>query len=355
VGGTAGAHVQEAAAGAPASVGGIAGGAIGYSDVAHGSELRAVETGQGLSGAIPAADPPPPESVDRQKWACWMAGNAAEAGLPPTLPLMESLATSGLRNMPASGEHAGLFAIDPGTAYAPAGHGMPRDAQPGGDWWRDHPAAQLDDALRRLTTAGGGARDSGLDDSDGLARWIADAGGNLSQEDYAATHESAAALVESCGESRMAGHGVIGTAASQLGVSEVGTNSGPQVDTYLAAAGAGGGNPWCAGFVTWVLEQNGHEMPGEGWAAVATWVQAAGEGEHGLSLVSAEEAQPGDIVAFDWGGGGDYGSDGHIGFLDSPVNDGAFETIEGNSGDAVSKQVRGVGQGSPVFIRVGGA
>ena len=57
---------------------------------------------------------------------------------------------------------------------------------------------------------------------------------------------------------------------------EVGsTNTGAQVDEYLKSAQVAPGNPWCASFVTWSLEQAGHKMPGGGWAGVA---QGAGFG-----------------------------------------------------------------------------
>src|SRR6185312_8656326 len=63
-----------------------------------------------------------------------------------------------------------------------------------------------------------------------------------------------------------------------------------QVAEYLAAAKVAPGNPWCASFVTWSLEQAGHKMPGGGWAAVATWVQNAEQGSNGLKIVSADQA-----------------------------------------------------------------
>ena len=111
---------------------------------------------------------------------------------------------------------------------------------------------------------------------------------------------------------------------------------GPQVDKYLAAAKVAPGNPWCASFITWSLEQAGHKMPGGGWAGVATWVRNAEQGNNGLKFVSAEEARPGDIVAYDWGGQNDFGADGHIGFLDSTVKDGKFTALEGNNADKVN-------------------
>ena len=61
----------------------------------------------------------------------------------------------------------------------------------------------------------------------------------------------------------------------RVGVHESGVNTGAEVDKYLAAAGVGPGNPWCASFVTWSLAQSGHKMEGSGWAAVQTWVRNA--------------------------------------------------------------------------------
>ena len=129
---------------------------------------------------------------------------------------------------------------------------------------------------------------------------------------------------------------------------------GPQVDQYLAAAKVAPGNPWCASFITWSLEQAGHKMPGGGWAAVATWVRNAEQGNNGLKIVSAEDARPGDIVAYDWGGQDDFGADGHIGFLASNVKDGKFTALEGNNADAVNSVPRQMGGAKIVFIRVEG-
>ena len=75
------------------------------------------------------------------------------------------------------------------------------------------------------------------------------------------------------------GAAALRVAQTQRGVREIGSsNTGPQVDRYLEAAGVAPGNPWCASFVTWSLQQAGHKMPGGGWAAVATWVRNAEQG-----------------------------------------------------------------------------
>ena len=99
---------------------------------------------------------------------------------------------------------------------------------------------------------------------------------------------------------------------------EAGDNTGPRVSVYQERTGAYHA-PWCASFVTWALEQSGHPMPAGNWAAVANYVGAAQAGTAGLEIVSAADARPGDLVAYDWGHGTDFGSDGHIGLLASDV------------------------------------
>ena len=308
------------------------------------------------AGLAPA-EAPAPADTDRQDWACWMASAAAREGLPPELPVMMALAGSGLRNLPGGEHEVGFFGLDPGSATAPPGSGLPRGAHPDGDWWAAHPGAQLDHVLRRLGSAGGGARDAGLEDPEGLGRWASEAAPQMDAAQFADAHAAAGELVGNCrgggdGGGASSG-GPLSIAQGQLGVHEAGTNAGPEVNRYLASAGVSSGNPWCAGFVTWSLAEAGHEMPGGGWAAVSTWVGAAEAGQHGLQIVDAASARPGDIVAYDWGGGGDFGADGHIGFLESSVEGGRFTTVEGNSQDAVTRMERSLGGGGDVvFIRM---
>lgn len=318
-------------------------------------------------GGVPVRTevPEPGREHAPQDWACWMAGRAAHAGVPPELPLMMALSQSGMRNMASAGSAgSGFFSVEAGSATAPAGYGLPPTATPDETWWMDHPGAQLDHVIGGLQQTSGGTRGADLSDGDGLGRWAADAFPGASAEDYAGAHESAKELVEGCkqtapavGSAAMGGKvsDGLGAAQRELGVREVGVNTGPEVNRYLASADVGPGNPWCGGFVTWSLEQGGKDMPGTGWAAVANWVNAAQAGQHGLSIVDAAQARPGDIVAYDWGGGGDYGSDAHMGFLESEIGQGGqFTTVEGNSGDAVTRMQRSLGSGNPVFIRVSG-
>jgi len=351
--------------------------ALGHPDDAADRPHHVGDTTRELLQPAPG-HPPPAHETDQQKWACWMAARSAHAGVPHMLPLMIALACSGLRNVQGAGDAVGFFDLKAGITHAPRGHGEPPDAAPGAQWWIDRPGAQLDHVLRELRDTGGGIRTGTLADADALARWAAHAHPEMAAEDYAAAHAAANELAAQCGGGRPStadtaapvvgnaatsptpaepsGDEVVALAAarSQLGVHEAGVNTGPQVDRYLASARVAPGNPWCASFVTWSLQQAGHPMPGTGWAAVQTWVHAAASGEHGLRLVDPDAARPGDLVAFDWGGGNDFTTDGHIGFLDSPVRDLQFTTVEGNSSDAVSRVRRHMGEGNVVFIRVDG-
>ncbi|HKG63554.1 MAG TPA: CHAP domain-containing protein [Solirubrobacteraceae bacterium] len=171
------------------------------------------------------------------------------------------------------------------------------------------------------------------------------------------------AAVADAAAATAAGGGGSGLGASALelakkelaaGVKEEGTNTGAKVDEYLASAGVGPGNPWCASFVTWAMEKSGHKMPGSGWAAVQTWVRSAEAGQNNLEVVSAADARPGDIVAYDWGGQEDFASDGHIGFLASNVQDGKFTAVEGNYRDAVLSVPRQTTGANVKFIRIKG-
>ena len=166
--------------------------------------------------------------------------------------------------------------------------------------------------------------------------------------------DAAAAAAPGSGSSTPRRVGAEASRRRQLGVHETGVNTGAEVDKYLAAAGVGPGNPWCASFVTWSLEQAGHKMPGSGWAAVQTWVRNAEAKQNDLQVVSADQARPGDIVAYDWGRQEDFGSDGHIGFLASNVQGGKFTALEGNNQDAVMKVPRDVNMANVKFIRIGG-
>ena len=100
--------------------------------------------------------------------------------------------------------------------------------------------------------------------------------------------------------------------------------------------------------------EGGVQAAGQRLGGRGDWVRNAEQGNNGLQIVSAEDARPGDIVAYDFGGQSDFGADGHIGFLDSTVANGRFTALEGNNADAVNVVPRSVDDANVVFIRVEG-
>lgn len=91
----------------------------------------------------------------------------------------------------------------------------------------------------------------------------------------------------------------------------------------------GNGVPWCAMFVSWVLDRAGVRCQGFP-RAVAIDMRDAG-------ARPAREARPGDAIGFDWEG--DRGGD-HVGIVES-VHDWGCVTIEGNTdGGVVARKQR---------------
>lgn len=139
---------------------------------------------------------------------------------------------------------------------------------------------------------------------------------------------------------------------------EVGVREGSaRANGYGAAVGysqSTTGYAWCAAFVSWVMRQSGATTYRS--ASVGDWVAAARSGRSGLSVTTAP--RPGDLVAFDWDGNGDYAlGNRHIGIVSS-TSGRSFTTIEGNtsgpSGDGVYRRSRASGGSySTLFIRVG--
>ena len=220
------------------------------------------------------------------------------------------------------------------------------------------PKAKPGDSLSfRAVTAEDAAKAAGKQKGDELSFMKPPAGPASAIAPAAGTPAVVAdAATATAGGSSGLGASALEVAKKELaaGVKEEGTNTGEKVDEYLAAAGVGPGNPWCASFVTWSLEKAGHKMDGGGWAGVQTWVRAAEAKTNDLQLVDAADARPGDIVVYDWGGQEDFGADGHIGFLASNVEGDKFTALEGNNQDAVMSVPRSTSQANVKFIRIAG-
>lgn len=126
---------------------------------------------------------------------------------------------------------------------------------------------------------------------------------------------------------------------------------------------------WCAMFVTWAYVQAGSKSfkagltgvgglhPGSGTYAYCPYVVGdARAGRNHLQIVSFVQAQPGDLVLFNWDG--DWDAD-HIGLLEKKDGFGAFYSIEGNTavgndsnGGEVMRRYRKISQ-VQAFVRVG--
>jgi hypothetical protein len=123
---------------------------------------------------------------------------------------------------------------------------------------------------------------------------------------------------------------------SQLGVREAtGHNDGKAVEMYLRSVGLGKGYPWCAAFVRWCYDS----------AHVATTINGAAASAHRpqnlvwFQHTWIKDPQPGDAFTL-W-----YPSlnrIGHTGFFHRRVNSSVYETVEGNTNEAGSREGDGV-------------
>lgn len=90
------------------------------------------------------------------------------------------------------------------------------------------------------------------------------------------------------------------------------------------------GVPYCAMFVSWVLDQAGQSCSGFPTASCSSG--KSGASKAGLIRSNKKSAQPGDLVIFDWGSDGNVD---HIGIVE--LNKGSYiQTIEGNTSSGTS-------------------
>ena len=106
-----------------------------------------------------------------------------------------------------------------------------------------------------------------------------------------------------------------------------GSNSVKYNDWYYGQHVSGDAYPWCAAFVSWVLNQAGvgeNILPKT--ASAPQFYENVGS--HGGKYVSASEGAPGDIITFS--NSGDPGGIYHVGLVEN-VSNGRVNTIEGNT------------------------
>ncbi len=140
---------------------------------------------------------------------------------------------------------------------------------------------------------------------------------------------------------------VLNVARAEIGVREQpeGSNTGPEVNQFLASVGAAPGNAWCAAFVYWCLSKAaanvGERNPGIRTAgALDLWNQAGAKGVKRVACAEAADrpalVEPGMVFVISTGGG-----HGHVGFVES-VEGVVLTTIEGNTNDGGSREGVGV-------------
>lgn len=110
--------------------------------------------------------------------------------------------------------------------------------------------------------------------------------------------------------------------------------------------------PWCAAFVEYVMENGGS------WDSVPDWYKnidnkwycpnVYNAASSANAIISAQEAQPGDIVLFDWDGDG---VKDHIGIIKS-TDGGKVVTVEGNTSNQVANREYEIGDGRLTYCRV---
>lgn len=128
---------------------------------------------------------------------------------------------------------------------------------------------------------------------------------------------------------------VLNLARSQLGVCEnpMGSNSGTPYHAWYGPESQGW--QWCAIFVCWLFH---HTDP-----ALIHYLKSAYSGDflttgrlYGEEVTSAQ-AEPGDIVVFDYGDGG---RTDHVAVVEKRLDPISFQTIEGNVGNCVGRKTR---------------
>ena len=129
--------------------------------------------------------------------------------------------------------------------------------------------------------------------------------------------------------------GIGNQAIVQVALTQEGNGGAP----YWSWYGFSSRVEWCACFVSWCADQCGYIESGvipkfSLCSAGMEWFESRGQFMDG-SYVPAS----GDIIFFDWG---NDGSIDHVGIVESVV-DGTVYTVEGNSGDKVTRRSHAIG------------
>lgn len=126
---------------------------------------------------------------------------------------------------------------------------------------------------------------------------------------------------------------ILDVAASQVGVREInGTNTGKEVNAYLASVGLAPGQYWCAAFVYWCIEQTDYVVNPlkKTGGVLAMWKDVPVQFRN-------TSPKPGYLGIINLGKGM-----GHIFFVDKIISADTIQTIEGNTNNNGSNNGIGV-------------
>lgn len=142
----------------------------------------------------------------------------------------------------------------------------------------------------------------------------------------------------------------ISLAKSQIGVTENGnSNNSAEVNKYRF--GKANGNPWCASFVSWCYGrgQNGNNKQTFGFDESTQNIRRKAEKAGKYSTkTSGYKPQVGDLAVWKYSE-----NSGHVGIISKINNDGSFQVVEGNCGNAVQETTRSMKtQGLHGFVRM---
>lgn len=144
-------------------------------------------------------------------------------------------------------------------------------------------------------------------------------------------------------------------ALSQEGIREVGSNTGPEVDQYLASVHAAPGNPWCSAFACWSIINAARDLgiaPGVKYSAstYGLWtknpnLQISVPTENCIFLINHGLSSKGNRI-------------GHVGLVVG-INGNQLATVEGNTnaggsrnGDGVYKRTRQLSEITYGFLKI---
>ena len=142
----------------------------------------------------------------------------------------------------------------------------------------------------------------------------------------------------------------ISLAKSQIGVTENGSsNNSADVNKYRF--GRANGNPWCASFVSWCYcqGQNGNNKKTFGFDESTQSIRRKAERAGKYSTkASGYRPQVGDLAVWKYNE-----NSGHVGIISKINNDGSFQVVEGNCGNAVQETTRSMRtEGLHGFVRM---